>query len=331
MDQNRKGNPMLYGKYQFLCRFEKAAILPPYKGSTFRGVFGIALKNVVCALKRLDCKDCVLRQRCLYTLVFETPIALENPRNARVSVPPHPFVIEPPATERIDFVWGDPITCELLLFGDYNRNLPYFVYAFEQMGKIGIGKRTNGTRGRFVLEEVREGKRVLYSAKDRKMLQAEAKVLDLPENSRESEDPALEDTETNGHSRITITLETPLRLKSENRIRADLPFHILTRAMLRRMSSLLEVYGPGEPAIDYKGLVERSGQVRTVENRLSWFDWKRYSNRQDRKMFMGGMVGSVTYEGDLKEFLPLIDFAEKVHLGKNTSFGLGKIEVRSAG
>jgi len=45
-------------------------------------------------------------------------------------------------------------------------------------------------------------------------------------------------------------------------------------------------------------------------------------------MFMGGMMGSVTYEGKLNEYLPLLDFCEKVHLGKNTSFGLGKIKVQ---
>ena len=33
---------MQYGKYQFISFFETEAELPPYKGSTFRGVFGIA-------------------------------------------------------------------------------------------------------------------------------------------------------------------------------------------------------------------------------------------------------------------------------------------------
>ena len=47
-------------------------------------------------------------------------------------------------------------------------------------------------------------------------------------------------------------------------------------------------------------------------------------------MFMGGLVGSVIYEGDLGEYLPLIEFSEKAHLGKNTSFGLGKIKIQPA-
>ncbi len=44
-------------------------------------------------------------------------------------------------------------------------------------------------------------------------------------------------------------------------------------------------------------------------------------------MLMGGLVGEVGYAGDLAEFLPLLRYMEKVHLGKATTFGLGKIEV----
>ena len=91
---------MLYGKYRFNCRFENVAVLPPYKGSTFRGVFGSALKKVVCSLKRQECTKCLLRQRCLYSLVFETGIAINLPDNSKMSSPPHPYVIEPPLDYR---------------------------------------------------------------------------------------------------------------------------------------------------------------------------------------------------------------------------------------
>ena len=44
-------------------------------------------------------------------------------------------------------------------------------------------------------------------------------------------------------------------------------------------------------------------------------------------MLMGGLVGSVTFEGKIGEYLSLIEFCSKVHLGKQTSFGLGKFKV----
>ncbi|MDD5167693.1 MAG: hypothetical protein PHN75_02670 [Syntrophales bacterium] len=45
---------MLFGSYLFTGVSDDDAILPEYKGSTLRGVFGHARKRVVCALRRRD-------------------------------------------------------------------------------------------------------------------------------------------------------------------------------------------------------------------------------------------------------------------------------------
>ena len=63
---------MLLGRYLLACGFHDDAELPPFKGSTFRGAFGWALKRVVCALKTQQCAKCILRDRCVYCLAFET-------------------------------------------------------------------------------------------------------------------------------------------------------------------------------------------------------------------------------------------------------------------
>ena len=81
---------------------------------------------------------------------------------------------------------------------------------------------------------------------------------------------------------FTLTLMTPMRLKFKNRLKADLPFHVLVRAMLRRVSSLLEYYDGGEPQLDYRGLVKRAEDVKIISSDLRWFDWRRYSFRQDQ-------------------------------------------------
>ena len=146
---------MLYGRYLFSSIFEGDAILPPYKGSTFRGAFGIALKKVVCALKRQDCSDCLLKERCVYSFVFETPLKNNNPDGKkRLASPPHPYVIEPPENTRTRFSKGEPFDFTVILFGRANDYLPYFIYAFEQMGRLGIGKRIEGKRPGFSLKYV---------------------------------------------------------------------------------------------------------------------------------------------------------------------------------
>ena len=309
---------MLYGKYQFLCRLSDEAILPFYKGSTYRGVFGHALKRVVCALRREDCESCLLNPRCLYVQVFETPPFVGESKGARMPFAPHPFVIEPPLTSETHFLKGSAFNFNLLLFGQVNESLPYFIYAFEQMGRIGIGKSINRKRSGFVLEEVWFGERRIYSHTDQKLQQSyTCETLSIQNNASLPH-------ESFG---LKVDLETPLRLKFGNRLSPDLPFHVLVRGALRRVSSLLNFYGDGEPPLDYRGLVKDAATIRILDSDLKWYDWERYSIRQERAMFMGGLLGSVTYEGNLRKYMPLIDFCSKVHLGKQSTFGLGKIRA----
>ncbi|MDP2643536.1 MAG: CRISPR system precrRNA processing endoribonuclease RAMP protein Cas6, partial [Desulfobacterales bacterium] len=234
----------------------------------------------------------------------------------RVSVTPHPFVLRPPETQKQSFSKDDELVFNLLLFGDLNKRLPYFIYAFQQAGRRGIGKRINGRRPKFSLKQVSARGFEIYSDATETIEQADA-VETLSVNRENVPQQA---------SRVRLELKTPLRLKFNNRIERDLPFHVLVRAMLRRISSLFTAYAGGEPDLDYKGLLERAATIRTQDNQLFWHDWERYSNRQKQRMPMSGMAGSVTYEGDLGEFLPLLDICAKVHIGKNTAFGLGKID-----
>lgn len=306
---------MRWGKYRFLCSFENQAVLPIYKGSTFRGIFGHALKKVVCALKNQECSKCMLLAQCIYPLVFETSSVRKPPDFSNISSVPHPFVIEPPTTQKTDFSKNDSFNFNLLLFGDMNNNLPYFIYAFDQMGSLGIGKKVNGKPGNFSLKQVKYMDSIIYSDTEKKLAMSQP-LEDLWKYSSKNSDHI---------SKIKFTLETPLRFKRNNHFSDDLPFHVLIRLMLRRVSSLMTCYGNGEPMLDYKELVKKAKHIQIQDSDIKWFDWKRYSTKQGEKMRMGGITGSVTYKGDLNEFMPLINFCTKVHLGKQTTFGLGKI------
>jgi len=313
---------MRFAGYSFACILEDAAILPEYKGSTFRGIFGHALKQVVCALKRQECDECILRQKCLYASVIEpkswNQLEAKKPKTA---MPPHPYVIEPDPDQRTSFAKGELFGFNLILFGEVNDSLPYFIYAFDQVGRRGIGKKVEGQRARFALERVEVEGSSCYSKEHRKILNmGNQRDLSLENLTRASD---------HGVHTVNISLLTPLRIKHQNHLEASLPFHVLVRAMLRRVSTLLAAYGAGEPDLDYQGLTKRAQTVETIESHLSWFDWRRYSNRQDQAMLMGGIVGNVSYTGDLGEFLPLIRFCEISHLGKQTTFGLGKIKMEA--
>lgn len=307
---------MEFGKYLFHIKLTQDAVLPAYKGSTFRGLLGHALKRTVCALKNQTCAPCILRQNCTYALVFETAHALPAPENAKMSDPPHPMVLEPPLTEKRQFTAGETLACGMILFGDLNRNLPYFIYAFDQMGRIGLGKSLHGSRAGFTLECVTFGDKTVYSKKNgRVTLPDVLPTLDLTPDQNKSPD------------HVTLNLQTPFRISTKTGQGPNLPFDLLMRSLIRRCTALFNAYGNGEPALNYPDLVKKASRVKLTDNRLSWFDWQRYSSRQETKMYMGGLLGQVAYHGDLGPFLPFLRMAETVHAGKNTAFGLGKVEL----
>jgi len=311
---------MNYGKFVFSCVFEDDALLPPYKGSTLRGIFGHALKKVVCALKKQDCADCLLADRCIYPTVFE--ISAKAPverKRKRIAQPPHPYVIEPPDDTKTHYQKGDLLNFSLILFGAACDNITYFIYAFDQIGGIGIGKRINGRGATFSLHHVYANEIPIYSKSD-------GKIKMQPQSTPLAPSSFTEKPET-GLLNIELSLVTPLRLKYKNGLKADLPFDVLTRAMLRRISSLFEYHGAGEPPLDYRGMIARAKAVPVKESHIGWHDWRRYSNRQEQAMLMGGMVGKITYENVPAGYLPLLRFCETAHLGKATTFGLGKIKV----
>ena len=124
---------------------------------------------------------------------------------------------------------------------------------------------------------------------------------------------------------------TPTRLKFDGKLSPSLEFHILLRNLLRRISLLSYFHCGQELDLDFKGLIEKSREVAVTKSDLTWYDWERYSNRQDTKMMMGGFIGSVTFKGDFEEFMQLLLLGRYVHVGKGTSFGLGKYEIEGQG
>ena len=313
---------MLFGKYTFKNTFTTKANLPEYKGSTLRGGLGHALKHVVCTFhNHMTCEQCLLASQCAYVTIFEPDLSGKPfPDLKRISARPSPFVIEPPLTTKTHFSPEESFAFNLLLFGEVNDLLPYFIYAFEKMGQKGIGKNLDGHRGKFQLDEIENRGKILYSPRNQFIQPPEPlESLDLNPVSNESRDI----------STITITLETPLRFKIDRRISTSLTFDHLIRVSLRRVSFLMACYGKKNITLDFDGLIQRATSIEVTDSQLQWFDWQRYSARQHQEMNMGGLVGSVTYTGVLDDFLPFIKFCEKVHLGKQTAFGLGKIRCIS--
>jgi hypothetical protein len=132
-------------------------------------------------------------------------------------------------------------------------------------------------------------------------------------------------------SDVRVVLLTPLRVKAGGRFAVHLPFETLARAVFRRTSDLVRLYGiPPEPlAWPFADLVAESRQVRMVAHVIENVKTRRYSRRQGRPIETEGLIGSVTYRGPWASIASVLELASVIHVGHGASWGLGRVAVNA--
>ncbi len=325
-------NSLRFARLRFTIEPTEEILLPEYKGSVLRGGFGYAFKRATCITRDRYCDPCILKSACAYYRVFESKVSPETAERLRLgNDAPHPFVIEPPMTEQGYFQPGDRVSFSLVLFGSAVGQLPFFVYAFMILGEsFGIGRG----RGRFRLLEVEdENGKQLYENGNLSggfLIRSAGEIM-RQDNPVEKQD-------------ITLRFETPLRMKTTfGRERKELltrmddhaSVRVLLKSLYHRAFVLHQLYGEGvaEEAYESRNLPLIDGDVDIVRSDTFWYDWERYSQRQQRHMKLGGLMGEVTLGGKTAQYETLFRLGEYLHVGKGTGFGLGKyrIEGRNGG
>lgn len=304
-----------------IFRVEEPLHLPGYKGSTFRGALGHAFKQVSCALRREHCDSCLVKQRCAYSVCFETPVPDGAEIMRKYPNAPHPFVLEPPPDEKQDYEPGEELTVHLWLIGRAKEYLPYFVYAFDEMGKQGLGR----DRGKVTLTRVETGAgadfQCMYSEEheqitgfpevvDRTTIQK--RVLELCDKP------------------LRICFLTPARIKSEKHFTQSCEMKVLAAALVRRMNTLAYFFCNSAWDKTITHLLDAAESVELMESNIQWMDWTRYSSRQDTTMQLGGFVGEAVYSAAPESLLEYLCWGEALHIGKSSAFGLGKYEITPA-
>ncbi|HHY59522.1 MAG TPA: CRISPR system precrRNA processing endoribonuclease RAMP protein Cas6 [Clostridia bacterium] len=295
-------------------------ILPRYKGSTLRGCFGAAFRRIACVQRNSTCRDCIVRFQCPYAYIFETAPPENSQALRKYENIPRPFVLEPPLETKTEYQPGEKLSFGLVLVGRAIDYLPYFILAFQELGEIGIGKGRRPFQLDTVtaINPIKKVEQEIYRASTGKVYNHDLAIYGsaiLQEAMRIQPD------------RLTLNFETMTRIKHEDSIVRHIEFHMLIRALLRRLSSMLYFHHGLERKEDFPALIQKAETVTITRDTTRWVDWERYSNRQEARMSLGGVVGQVSYEGDLSDFLPILIIGELIHVGKAATFGMGKYTV----
>ena len=124
---------------------------------------------------------------------------------------------------------------------------------------------------------------------------------------------------------LTVKFLTPTTLRFSRKIvRPEVfEFHILVRNLLRRIS-MLSYFHAGTPLeLDFKGLIARAQEIKTLSRKLSWVRFKRRSTRTGEVYPLEGFVGEVQFGGDFSPFAEILLLGTYVQVGRSASFGFG--------
>jgi CRISPR-associated endoribonuclease Cas6 len=311
-----------FARYRFTYTVQEPLKMPEYKGNVFRGRMGYILRGITCVRGARQCeKECQFPEQCVYSKCFETPVPDDSPFLRGQPFAPHPFVLEPPRTEKLEYAPGDTFACNLILIGEAINLLPWMVFTFDQIGKRRIGLRDQ--RGGCQLDRVeslpaRDSHpcQTIYTA-ETEMLTDEGLILRLADVM-------------DGTPPVTDGLEleflTPTSIKLAGQWTSDLTFENLIRNLLRRIRFLSYFHCGEDLDVDAPGLIESARSV-THQLRFHWLRRDRRSHRTERSVPMGGFVGKVRFEGELEPFLPFIRLGEYLHIGHHTAFGFGQYHL----
>jgi hypothetical protein len=289
-------------------RVEDLMNLPRHPGSTLRGVLGHALQALDPAV---------------YDALWEAP-----PRRPglpqRYNDPPRAYILEPRLLDgKRAFIAGEEVTLRVKLVGRARDWLPQLILAAAQMGLrgVGAGRGEMNLRRAEVIDRLGVPTRIYEE--DRGLLDAG----DLPRWTLDLSQPPPEGEPR----RLRLELETPLYLKTQGKpLRAFDPATFTAR-LIDRLDLLALFHHDVETTWDFRALRALADAVRVLHDGTHMDHYERYSNRIDQRVEMQGLVGEVILEGVHPALEALWRSAEVVHVGKNATFGLGRLRVTPAG
>ncbi|MBR1375501.1 MAG: CRISPR system precrRNA processing endoribonuclease RAMP protein Cas6 [Cardiobacteriaceae bacterium] len=297
-------------RYRFVFNLYDDLILPPYSTSTLRGIFGHSLRKIACMTKQKTCENCPLIATCPYIRIFA------NTENAALNAsqkntPPQAYIIEAEFNGKRFYQQGKNYSFDIVLIGNISNHLALIAFAFNQAFHRGVGK--NKSRGNLIniQHEINGIWQDIYI--EGKISEHQA-VIKLPEIYNK-----------NQH----LHFETPVRLQEKGKIlgKDNINATSLLKQLLRRFSTLMRLYIT-ELDFQYQDLIDKAEVITAKSENLSWFDWARYSNRQQQEMKLGGVLGDFYFYDLPSEFSQIIYLGQYFHIGKETVFGLGKYSLK---
>ena len=296
-------------RYQLNVTMLSPIKLPFFSGSMLRGALGHSLRKVSCITHKKSCLNCPVVTSCPYPEIYE-PTAKPAEAVSGYTQLPALYVIEPPQCGEKTLHTGETFSFNMVLMGKALKQLPLIIFAWQKALQKGLTPQQSKAQLTKVAHENDEGFKPVWSI-DQTQLEEHNQLISLPTLNTE---------------KISLELHTPTRLQRRGKpVGPDkLNARDLLAPLLRRQQ-LFSQLTAGETAQTIRQQIDNTDI--NLEHQLKWVDWTRYSNRQQQKMALGGIMGKLTLQGDLAPYSQPLALGQWLHVGKNTTFGMGRYTV----
>ena len=244
--------------------------------------------------------------------------------SARGQNPARPFAIRPSLPMEQTIAPRQQFTFGVNLYGDAVELFPYVVQAVYRMGQAGVGYG----RGRFVLVGVEAVNPLQHEAQS---LMRGGKMVQMPGLPLTETDVMLA-ADRLPNDRITLNLLTPTQIVANGQRLSQLTFESLIARLLERYQAIEQHYTTTPTSTNiwrkrHLEMTQAAGLIRIKQDNTRWVRVESGSRRTGTRNSVGGLVGDITFEGDLQVFLPWLVWGSLLHVGKNAVKGSGWYEL----
>ncbi|KAA0915608.1 CRISPR system precrRNA processing endoribonuclease RAMP protein Cas6 [Psychrobacter sp. ANT_WB68] len=330
--------------------------MPEHPGSMLRGAFGTALRSLTCITDMPECKKCPLKHQCKFPRIFEMPALqsssvqavnpyvihipisqVSNPCAEQPHYTPHSHTTHKtsrPTQQATTYNKGDVWQFGMTLMGAAIAETQLIIDAWKLALETGLGTHAPYRRATLVQASC-EGD-TLYSLQ-RLPSNSENNTTILDKNLLSGAVHVAKKTKaTDADCQLTMQFLTPFRYQQNNRIVSH-PDHLdsitFIASLYNRIRLCQDNHNPNQAwDIGYDSYHHFKEDIEslTIAVDVAANHVPRRSNRQQRKMQLYGLQGDIHLSGDahtIARLMPALRLGEKLHIGKNTTMGLGQYQL----
>ncbi len=343
---------------QFTVRQDERLRMPEHAGSMLRGAFGVALRSLTCITDLPECKQCPLKLHCKFPAIFENPAiqsALVQPVNPYIIHVPTRSLSRSTDSARANhrpsqherptdnYSNGDVWQFGMTLMGSATTEIELIIQAWQLALQTGLG--SHAPYQRATLLSVTTDDKTLYCASydpakrniNTDMDTKKSSQVSAITNNRRRSITLWQQLQTaDASAKLTLKFLTPFRYQQDNRIVSqpnNLDSTTFIASLYNRIRLCQDNHSPNQIwDIGYDSYHDFKNDIATlnIDIDVAANHVARRSNRQQRKMALYGMQGDIHLSGNnqiISRLLPALLLGEQLHIGKNTTMGLGQYQL----